>query len=104
MKYAFVLAMLLLANISYAEKAEACETALSRTSMIINQLINDLNQHYPHSGGGGISKIEQVATDHFVISIAQEEGIDQIHYQVTMNQACQLKIIKKSESSISFAE
>ena len=57
---------------------------------------------YPHDGGGGISEIKQTQTNVFVVLIAQEERIDQLTYELSIDDSCKVALVKKEESTISF--
>lgn len=104
MKYYLIIAGLFLSMASYADnkKVDVCDTALERSTLIINQLLADLNKTYSHTGGGGITKIQEISSNTYVISIAQEERIDQIQYKVSLDKSCQLSILEKNESAKSF--
>jgi hypothetical protein len=85
-----------------ADTSSGCKSALGRSTTIINALLVDLNKNYTHTAGGGITEIKQSASDSFVISIAQEERIDQFHYQIKLDDDCKVKIIRKTETTKSF--
>jgi hypothetical protein len=73
-------------------------TPLKRSHNIIHAILNDISANYDHAGGGGISEIKSTATHTFAVSILQEERIDQITYQVMVNDACRVSILKKTQS------
>lgn len=70
--------------------------------MLFQFLLNDIKSTYAHDGGGGISDIKQTQTNVFVVSIAQEERIDQLTYQLSIDDSCKVALVKKEESAISF--
>lgn len=101
--YVILLTSILVAALAHADnKKTNCQTALSRSAAIINQVLIDLNKTYKQVGGGGITSIQQTATDTYLVSISQEERIDQIHYTVKLDKYCQLKLLEKHETSKSF--
>lgn len=83
-------------------KVECKMTAVKKSKAVIEAILNDLDSTYLEPGGGGISKIEQSRTNVFVVSISQEERIDQFTYEVAVDNACKVKILKKEPSTISF--
>jgi hypothetical protein len=85
-----------------ADTPADCKSALGKSTAIIHTLLADLNKNYRHTAGGGITEIKQSASDSFIVSIAQEERIDQFHYQIKIDQKCRVKILRKTESTKSF--
>jgi hypothetical protein len=79
-----------------------CPSALGKSTAIIHALLVDLNKNYTHTAGGGITEIRQSASDSFVISVAQEERIDQFHYRIKIDDNCRVQIIHKAEATKSF--
>lgn len=103
MKHNVVIATLLFSAFAHADnKKTNCDTVLSRSTATINQILVDLNNTYKHVGGGGITSIQQTATDTYLVSVSQEERIDQIHYTVKLDKSCQLRILEKHETTKSF--
>jgi hypothetical protein len=78
-----------------------CSTSLERSQAIFRAILDDLPKHYTQVGGGGISEIKQTASDTFVVSIPQEERIDQISYKIEMSATCVIKIKSRVTSAIS---
>lgn len=76
-------------------------TAVKRSQEMIRTIIDDLTKSYTEVGGGGISQIKQSATDTYIVSISQEERIDQITYVMSMSHACKAIIDKRTETAIS---
>ena len=75
----------------------ACrETPLSRATRIINTILIDMNGNYQFSAQGGISAIKQVTTSAYMISIPEEERINQYIYEVRTTPDCEVEIIKRS--------
>jgi hypothetical protein len=64
--------------------------------------LNDIKSTYAHDGGGGISEIKQIKTNMFVVSIAQEERIDQLRYELSIDDKYKVALVKKEESTINF--
>lgn len=77
-------------------------SAIEKSNALIQFLLSDIKSTYPHDGGGGISEIKQTQTNVFVVSIAQEERIDQLTYELSIDDSCKVALVKKEESSISF--
>lgn len=100
MKHYVVIATLLFSALAHADNKKAnCETALSRSTTTINQILVDLNKTYKQVGGGGITNIQQTATDTYLVSVSQEGRIDQIHYKVGLDKSCRLIILEKHETT-----
>jgi len=79
-------------------------TPLEKSQNVIRFILDDLTDSYTHVGGGGISGIKQVATYTYVISISQEERIDQISYELEVGQNCETTILSRKVSAISAGE
>jgi hypothetical protein len=75
-------------------------TALSKSQHFIRAILDDISANYSHVGGGGISQIKLTATNTFEISILQEERIDQITYELEINDACKVTIKNKTIDAI----
>jgi hypothetical protein len=103
-----LLSMLIIAANSFAQneplinKKPECITAVDKSSVLIQFILQDLKSSYPHKGGGGITEIKQSQTHQYDVSIAQEERIDRIRYELSIDQDCNVKILKKEESTLSF--
>ena len=72
-----------------------CHTSLQRSSLMVTKIIDDLNQSYTWTGGGGISEIIEVASGKYQVSLPQEERVDQFYYQLEVNKKCEVIIVKK---------
>ncbi len=93
------LLILAIFTISVSQTAEACrQSALHRSRSLIEAMLADLNSFYSHAGGGGISKISQVRTDTYKISILQEEKVDEYIYEMTTRTDCSVVIKSRKES------
>jgi len=86
------------------KRMECKMTSIKKSKAIIETILNDLDSSYLEPGGGGISEIKQSRTNVFVVSISQEERIDQFTYEVAVDDACKVKILKKEPATISFKE
>jgi hypothetical protein len=82
---------------------ECKSSAMEKSYALIRFVLDDLKANYPHVGGGGISEIKQTQTNLFVVSIAQEERIDQLSYQLAVDDNCKVSLESKEESTISFS-
>lgn len=77
-----------------------CESARLKTSIAaIEKIMEDVRSNYDQAGGE-ISKIQLIATGVYVVSIAPEERIDQLKYEVETKADCSISIRKKDVSSI----
>lgn len=76
------------------------QTPLKKSQEMIRFILNDLTQSYTEVGGGGISGIRQVATHTYMVSIAQEERIDQITYDLDIDQNCKITILSRKVSAL----
>jgi hypothetical protein len=82
--------------LSLAIKVNAeCHTSLQRSSLMVTKIIDDLNQSYTWTGGGGINEIIEVASGKYRVSLPQEERVDQFYYQLEVNKKCEVIIVKK---------
>lgn len=80
-----------------------CEnSAVEKSYALLHFILDDIKTTYPHVGGGGISEIKQKQTNIFVVSINQEERIDQISYELSIDKNCIVSLVKKEESTINF--
>ena len=77
--------------------------AIDKSHASIQFLLNDIKSTYPHTGGGGISEIKQTQTNVFVVSINQEERIDQLTYELSIDDSFKVTLVKKKESTINFS-
>jgi len=67
---------------------------------MLRTILDDLQKSYREFGGGGISNIKLSATNTYVVSISQEERIDQITYVMSVDNNCAAKIEKRTENSV----
>jgi len=76
-------------------------TPLKKSQAMIRAMLDDLTANYHDVGGGGISGIKQVATNSFLVSINQEERIDQIAYELEFDaKQCKVKIVDRKISAV----
>jgi len=73
---------------------------VKRSQAMIRTILNDLSTSYNEIGGGGISQIKLSATNTYVVSISQEERIDQITYEMSLDDSCKASIEKRTETSV----
>lgn len=78
-------------------------SAIEKSNALIKFLLDDIKTTYPHTGGGGISEIKQTQTNVYVVSIAQEERIDQLTYSLSIDENCKVTLVKKEESTVNFS-
>jgi len=82
-----------------------CEnSAVEKSYALLHFILDDIKATYPHVGGGGISEIKQTHTNIFVVSINQEERIDQLSYELSIDKNCSVSLVKKEESTINFSQ
>lgn len=77
-------------------------TSIKKSKAAIEVILSDLDSSYSEVGGGGISEIKQIRTNVYLVSIPQEERIDKFTYEVSVDEACKVKILKKAPSTKSF--
>ncbi len=70
-------------------------SALEKTQEMIRFILDDITKTYTQVGGGGITKINQIATNSYMVSISQEERIDEITYELSIDSACKISIVNK---------
>ena len=75
-------------------------TALQRSQEMIRTILDDLTKSYTEVGGGGISQIKLSATDTYVVSLPQEERIDQLSYVMSIDEHCKAVIKKRTETAV----
>jgi hypothetical protein len=68
---------------------------------MIRAILDDISKSYTLPGGGGISKIRLDATNVYIVSISQEERIDEITYELDIDQNCKAVILKSTNNTIS---
>lgn len=78
-----------------------CElTPVQRSQEMIRVILDDIVKQYTLPGGGGISKIRLDSTNVYIVSISQEERVDEITYEMDINEDCKAVIIKSSMNAI----
>ncbi|HSC68964.1 MAG TPA: hypothetical protein VLC79_14800 [Cellvibrio sp.] len=78
-------------------------SAIEKSNALFKFILSDIQSNYSHKGGGGISEIKQRKTNIFLVSIAQEERIDQLTYELSIDDGCKVVLVKKEESTINFS-
>lgn len=76
------------------------QTSLKKSQEMIQFILNNLTETYTQVGGGGITEIKLIATNTFVVSISQEERIDQITYELEVDQNCKITILNRKVSAV----
>lgn len=67
------------------ENEESCQRSFLEVSHAhFQKILDDLSQSYDHLGGE-ITSIKSIATNVYVVSIAQEERVDLITYELEQN-------------------
>jgi hypothetical protein len=90
------------ANVQNSKRMECKMTPVKKSKAAIEAILSDLDSTYSEAGGGGISEIKQTRTNVYVVSIPQEERVDQFTYEVLVDDTCKVKILKKEPSTKSF--
>ena len=89
-------------NTKNSKRLECKMTSVKKSKAAIEVILSDLDSSYTEVGGGGISEIKQIRTNVYMVSIPQEERIDQFTYEVSVDDACKVEILKKEPSTKSF--
>lgn len=88
-----------------AGKNKNCKlNSIIKSQSLINFILKDLLDNYAHTGGGGITSIKETATYTYDVSIAQEERMDVLRYELAIDEGCAVTLLKKSESTVSFGQ
>lgn len=86
------------------QKSSCKSNAILKSQSLINFILNDMLANYTHAGGGGITSIKETVTNSFDVSIAQEERMDILTYELAIDEVCTVTLLKKSESTVSFGQ
>lgn len=73
--------------------------AIERSKCIIEAILADISRTYSQVGGGGISAIKQNSTTSFTVSIAQEERVDLLTYEATVDGKGKVSVRKTGEDT-----
>lgn len=74
----------------------ACDKSrLTISREIVKKILEDIPLNYDQVGGE-ISGVKLVATNVYVVSISQEERVDQLTYEVEVDQDCSVKILNRT--------
>jgi len=73
--------------------------AIERSKCIIEAILADISRTYSQVGGGGISAIKQNSTTSFTVSISQEERVDQLTYEATIDAKGKVSVKKTGEDT-----
>ncbi|RYY74164.1 MAG: hypothetical protein EOO52_14975 [Gammaproteobacteria bacterium] len=78
-------------------------TPVKQSKAAIEAILKDLDSNYLEIGGGGISEVKQTRTNVYVVSIPQGERIDQFSYEISVDEACKVNILKKEPFTKNFS-
>lgn len=85
------------------DQSKNCKSnSIVKSQSLINFILEDILATYAHSGGGGITSIKQTVTHTYEVSIAQEERMDVLTYELAIDEDCAVTLLKKSESTVNF--
>lgn len=73
--------------------------AIERSKCIIEAILADISRSYKQVGGGGISAIKQNSTTSFTVSISQEERVNLLTYEATVDAKGTVSVKKTGEST-----
>jgi len=83
-----------------SSEMKCTNTSVQRSQEMLRVILDDLTTSYTEIGGGGISQIKLSATNTYVVSISQEERIDQITYEMSIDDNCKATIKKRMETAV----
>lgn len=86
------------------QKNNCKSNAIVKSQILINFILKDLLANYTHTGGGGITSIKETVTNTFDVSIAQEERMDVLTYELAIDEGCTVRLLNKSESTVNFGQ
>lgn len=73
--------------------------AIEHSRCIIEAILADISRSYSQVGGGGISAIKQNSTTSFTVSISQEERVDLLTYEATVDAKGKVSVRKTGEDT-----
>ena len=76
------------------------QNAIQKSQNELRSILDDLSDYYTAVGGGGISAIQATATNTYLVSLPQEERIDQISYELKTEADCRIIILSRTASTI----
>jgi hypothetical protein len=82
-------------------KSKKCGAgALNRSKCMIELIFEELSSSYSAaSSGGGVSKIQALSTTSYMVSVSQEERIDQFTFEFDLSKPGVVTLIQKTEST-----
>lgn len=96
----YTLITFLLMSVIYVDQSHACRrSALQTSKSLIDAIFKDLMKTY-HVSGGGVSRIEQLSTLTYKVSLPQEERIDEITYEMGIEANCDILIKKRTMNTV----
>lgn len=80
---------------------DACNySRFQKSQEVFKAILKDLPDHYDQLGGE-ISEIRSPATNTYIVSISQEERIDQMTYVFEVGKDCKITILSRALAAIS---
>ena len=92
------------AKIMINQKKSCMSNSIIKSQNLIDFMLKDILATYKHTGGGGITSLKEIATHIYEVSIAQEERVDVLTYELAIDNTCTVTLLKKSESTVSFVQ
>ena len=85
---------------AHAASPTSCrKDAIEQSLCIYQAILADIRKNYPMRGGGGISSITQHSTTTFTAHLPQEERVDLLHYEISLDQAGNVAIVSRKQGT-----
>ncbi|WP_075186192.1 hypothetical protein [Teredinibacter haidensis] len=87
-----------------SQKRNCKSNSIIKSQSLIDFVLKDILANYTHSGGGGITSIKETLTNTYEVSIAQEERVDVLTYELAIDERCTATLLKKTGSTVNFGQ
>ncbi|MCX7325926.1 MAG: hypothetical protein NTZ14_16185 [Hyphomicrobiales bacterium] len=81
-------------------KRKCLMNVIQQSKCMIEAILADIANTYQQTGGGGIGSIVLDSTNVYTVSILQEERIDTLTYELNINTAGTVRILRKSAGAL----